>query len=160
MKVLSIKSLLFLAVVSFAVFSCGGGADTAANTEVEKTAFDAMMVIHDEVMPKMGAVNRMGRDLKKLQTSLGEDERELMGEIDQVRRDLETAEQGMMAWMNANAGGKLDKLREEGKTHEEILAYIADEDKNIKQVKTNINSSIEKAEALMMKIEGTAGEEN
>jgi hypothetical protein len=75
-----------------------------------------------------------------------------MGEIDGAIRALEKADQGMMAWMNLNGGNKLAQLQDE-KPHEDIMAYITAEEKNILQVKADMIASIQQATATLAKVQ-------
>jgi len=132
------------------VFSFNACSNADAVTEAE--AFQKMMAVHDEIMPKMGEINRLSRELKALEAAIDTSNRELMGEIDGAIRALEKADQGMMAWMNLNGGNKLAKLQDE-KSHEDIMAYITAEEKNILQVKADMIASIEQATTTLVKVQ-------
>lgn len=118
----------------------------------EEAAFQTMMDVHDEIMPKMGEVNRLSRELKALEAATDTAKRELMGEIDGAIRALEKADQGMMGWMNLNGGNKLKQLQAE-KSHDEIMTYIRHEEETIIQVKENILTSIQQAQNVLEKAE-------
>jgi hypothetical protein len=121
---------------------------TDKNQSTEAAAFQEMMAIHDEVMPKMGDINRLSRQLKKMETVVDSTNRQLLGQIDLAIRALEKADQGMMAWMNFNGGRKLEKLQAE-KAHEEIMQYIQEEEKSIRKVQVAMLESITQAEKLV-----------
>ena len=147
----SVALFLFFALV-FHSCTSPGAAKQEKQTELE--AFESMMSIHDEVMPKMGEINRLSRKLKQSFERMDTTDRELMGKIDNTLRALEAADQGMMAWMNMNAGGVLEKLQAE-KGHEEIMAYIKSEETTIKTVAEQMNTSIAQGKALVEQMTAT-----
>lgn len=146
MRILITLTLLSLGI-SFS--ACDSLASTA-----EKSAFETMMDVHDEIMPKMGEVNQLSRQLKGLEAASDTTNRQLMGEIDNAIRALESADQDMMAWMNVNGGNKLKQLRK-NKTHDETMAYILDEEEKIIKIKEDIENSIQQAKNVLEKVEVT-----
>jgi hypothetical protein len=138
--------LLLLLGLSLSFTACDNGESAA-----QEAAFKTMMDVHDEVMPKMGEINRLSRELKALETAADNTNRDLLGEIDGAIRALEKADQGMMGWMNMNGGNKLAKLQEE-MSHDEIMAYIKAEEENILQVKEDMLTSIEQGKRVLEKI--------
>lgn len=138
--------LLMGMTISFSSCNSGGNGDSAA----EEAAFKTMMEIHDEIMPKMGEINRLSRELKALEAAADTTNRELMGEIDSAIRALEKADNGMMGWMNLNGGNKLEQIQKE-MSHDEILAYIKGEEENILQVKEDMLTSIEQGKNVLEK---------
>ncbi|HKK77437.1 MAG TPA: hypothetical protein VJ953_20325 [Saprospiraceae bacterium] len=125
---------------------------TSLESTAEESAFQTMMDVHDEIMPKMGEVNQLSRQLKGLSAATDTTKRELMGEIDNAVRSLESADQDMMAWMNVNGGNKLEQLQKE-KTHDETMAYILDEEEKIIKIKEDIENSIQQAQNVLEKVE-------
>ena len=140
--------LTFTLMSAILSFNACSNAEAVAETE----AFQKMMAVHDEIMPQMGEINRLSRALKSLEAATDTSNRELMGEIDGAIRALEKADQAMMAWMNLNGGNKLAQLQDE-KSHEEIIAYIAAEEKNILQVKADMIASIQQATTTLAKVQ-------
>jgi len=147
------KSILCIATGLFTVLLLSGcGPSEAEKHKAEEQAlFDEVMDVHDPVMEKMGEVNRYGRQLKEFDAehadSLSKDTR---AEIDDVLRQLEEADNGMMAWMNLIKNPS--ELREEGRSHLEIMTYLRKEQKNIEEVEQNVNTSLHDARQLKKKL--------
>lgn len=115
--------------------------DLSAEEQLEKKRWDEVMVIHDEVMPKMG-------DIAKAQKAL----RTLAGEpvdstILQQLTELEIAEEAMWTWMH-----ELKPASErEAMAHEAYLKYLDEEEKKISEVRDMMLTSIRNAEAMIAK---------
>jgi len=108
---------------------------------------EEVMAVHDEVMPKMGAIGKLVGELKtKVDTT------EMGQKYEAAMKDLQEANTAMMDWMQ----GFGDRFN-----HEEILEgkeltqekqqWLDEEEEKVKVVKEKINSSIERAEALLAK---------
>lgn len=109
------------------------------------------MEVHDEVMPKMAEMNRVGRELKALSKDMKEKAK--LEQVNKALKDLEAASEGMMAWMGTLQQPK--KLREE-KSHEEIMAYLKAETQKIAQVKQDMLGSLEQGQALLEALQAEA----
>lgn len=116
------------------------------NHIAQESLKDELMVVHDEVMPKMGEIHKLKKQLKKLSTESTVGENGKVEEIKNTIRDLERADDGMMDWM-ANFKSP-SKLRSE-KSHEEIMAYLKNEKEKIEQVKNDMLQSIDQAKKLV-----------
>ncbi|HMQ46169.1 MAG TPA: hypothetical protein PKA00_07005 [Saprospiraceae bacterium] len=123
----------------------------------QEDAWDQMMVVHDEVMPKLGDMNQISRALNPyLDEGILED-KALKEEINLILKNLETAEDGMMEWMAAIGQNPIDVLRE-SKSHDEIMAYIAQETEAIGKVKDQILSSIQNGQIMLARLESDQAE--
>lgn len=111
----------------------------AQQEAAEQKAWDEMMVIHDEVMPRMSEINALSKTIETAlaDTTLSEELRSVAG---QTLADLQAADKGMWDWMYGLQ--QLPDLRA-GAKHEEIMSYIASETAKISGVKTAMLSSIE-----------------
>lgn len=121
---------------------------SACNTEQssEEQRWDEMMAIHDEVMPKMGDLNRLSRDIRaQLDTVPPVDTLLKLQQLDLLIR-LGKAEEGMMLWMNELE--VLDDLRA-AKSHQEIMRYLETEKQRISTVRDSMNASIEAGKAAL-----------
>ncbi len=136
---------------SLLLLAACGASEKEQNALVEKEAFDTMIALHDEVMPKMGPINKLSRQLKSVFPVVDSTNAALGERVIQAIGDLEEADDGMMAWMNMNGGKKLEKLQAE-KSHEEIMQYIKEEENSITNVKGLMLSSIEQAEDLLAEL--------
>ena len=107
----------------------------------EKSNLEAEVIaIHDEVMPKMGDMHLARKKLREVLSST-EDESvktEILGMIS----DLENADEGMMQWMN---NWKIPE------SEPEKTAYLLEEKDKISKVKTDMLSSLKKANSFIAK---------
>lgn len=134
-------ALLLVSSVACTNQSAPAENDLSAEEQLEKKRWDEVMVIHDEVMPKMG-------DIAKAQKAL----RTLAGEpvdstILQQLTELEIAEEAMWTWMH-----ELKPASErEAMAHEAYLKYLDEEEKKISEVRDMMLTSIRNAEAMIAK---------
>ncbi|KPM32868.1 Hypothetical protein I595_1295 [Croceitalea dokdonensis DOKDO 023] len=124
---------------------------TACKTNTEKnqdsTQMEEVMKIHDEVMPKMGTLSKLVAELKEKvdTTAVGQ-------QYGTAMKDLQDANKAMMDWMRG-FGDRFDS--------DEILngkalsaqkqKWLNEEEEKVQALKEQINTSIEKAEALLNK---------
>ncbi len=141
--------LLFFAV--FFVIACNNG---AKQQEAQEKVWSELMAVHDEVMPKMGEVNRLAQELAAKAAALDSTQMDSKNALLAGVQALEQADEAMMTWMSEVQNP--DKMKEAGKTHEEIMAYLSGEKGKIEKVKEAILSSLQQGEALL-KQAGTAG---
>ncbi|MEZ4953438.1 MAG: hypothetical protein R2825_07665 [Saprospiraceae bacterium] len=138
------KLLKILTAISLlSIFACQSN---DPNHIAQENLKDELMVVHDEVMPKMGEIHKLKKQLKKLSTESSVEENGNLEEIKNAIYALEKADDGMMDWM-ANFKSP-SKLRGE-KSHEEIMAYLENEKEKIEQVKNDMMTSIERAKKLV-----------
>lgn len=135
-------SLLSTVVLLFAVIACKETkkADGHTNDQMKQ-----VMAIHDEVMPKMGIFGKLVKELKSKEDSTA------MGlEYKQAREDLQAAHKNMMDWMKG-FGDRFDsdEILNGKALSKEKQAWLDEEEEKIKKVHRDINSSINKAEALL-----------
>ena len=145
------KYLLFLALPLLLV-ACGDADQAAAEQAAQEAAeaaqnslYQTMMEGHDRVMPMMGQVNQLQRNLQQRMedTGLAEDHREL---LTAANEKLEDAHDGMMEWMN---GVKpLDELRG-SMSADGVTDYIKEQTRSIGEVETAIVSSVASAQELL-----------
>ncbi len=144
---------------SLSITACSGGGHTAENNETaedtatsaqmeEEQAWEKMMAIHDEVMPKMAEINRVGRELKAFAETINQ--KSQLEQINLAIKNLENASEGMMAWMGDLQ--KLEQLRAE-KSHEAIMEYFNKETQAISNVKAEMLRSLEEGKALLAELE-------
>ncbi len=126
---LTILSLLF-GLLLFG--SCKSG----YSPEVQKL-YDEVMVIHDEVMPEMGTIHQLKKQLKKaLPNAQGDIDKQVIN--DNIRM-LDFADDSMMDWMHQF------KVPEEG-SEEQKLNYLMDQKEKMGLVSKDMKSIIKKAQ--------------
>ncbi|MBE2206955.1 MAG: hypothetical protein IAE84_05185 [Saprospiraceae bacterium] len=142
-------ALAFLAVLS----ACSN--NQAQEAEQQKL-WDEMMVVHDEVMPKMSDINALSKQMEAAtaDTALTD---ELRDATRKALYDLQAADKVMWDWMYGLQ--QLPDLRN-GKKHEDIMQYLQDEIGKITEVKNAMLGSIEAAEALKKQLPQNASETN
>ncbi len=119
------------------LFSCG------SNKQDEiKEMKDQVIEIHDEVMPRMGELNKVRKDLLLQADSFIETDSVKAISFTKAVANIEGSEKSMRNWM-LNF-----ELEYEG-TDEEIIHYLKDQKKAILQVQEEMNGSIEKGKAIL-----------
>lgn len=143
---------LFFAIACFTV-ACNSGAKQ--ETE-QQQAFDAVMLVHDEVMPKMGDVNRLTTDLRNRAAGLDSTQLTLKNDMYDVIQSLERADEGMMSWMAAFQSPEI--MRGEGKAHEEIMRYLEAQQNEVNQVRDSIQLALQRGEEVLQQVPATAAD--
>lgn len=116
------------------------------NEAVQQELFREVMVVHDEVMPKMDDIHRTQKQLRTKKTTITD--ATTQKEINDHIQALEQAGEGMMDWM-----AKLKPPSEnDTRTHEEIMAYLAKEKIEIQHVSDDMNGSISAGKELLEKL--------
>lgn len=151
-----IKLLFFALLLGGFAASCGSNTSSKAEEQTqtetpeqaEQAAWEQMMEVHDEVMPKMAELNRTGRELKSIAEST--DDKAVKEQINQKVKNLEAASEAMMVWMGELQ--QLSKLRE-NKSHEEITSYLEAEKAEIDQVGEKMMKSLEEGQQLLAELQ-------
>ncbi len=111
----------------------------------ELTSLEAqVMLIHDEVMPKMQDITKILATLRsyKEDAKVTPEERVVYPEgIDNVMKDLKLAEQGMWDWMKAYSDTKAQL------TPDQLESFYKKELESVTKVKESLLSEIEKGNA-------------
>jgi hypothetical protein len=139
-----------LLTISNAFWACNSG-------DSVKEAENEVFALHDEVMPKMGDMMKLRKELNQRIASLDSlkatgsatatlrtDEEKEQAIL--LSRNLNNADSLMMDWMNHYNGDTLTKL-----SPDEALRYLADQKDQITDVKTKVNTSIEQAKQFLGK---------
>jgi len=136
-----------LTAVAFLLINLNCNTNNADQAKEQEELYNQVMSVHDEVMPQMGELNAVTRDLKGL-TELPDS---VKINVSTVVTDLDNAHEGMMAWMSDFQ--TLDKM--EGKSHEEIVAYLNEELAKVEAVKTNMLRSMAEGKSLLEQLKAT-----
>lgn len=143
------STLAFLLIGSILLSSCNSDSDTVKKTENE------VFAVHDEVMPKIGDIMKLKKQLNQRITAIdslkatgsaatalrSDEERE---QAKRLLQDLTIADSLMMGWMSNYNSDTLAKL-----SSDEAMTYLADQKDQINDVKTKVNSSIEQARQFL-----------
>lgn len=112
------------------------------STEVNKI-YDEVMVVHDDVMPKMGDIHKTKKKLKKMLHEQLENADSSRSNIIMSIKKLEEADEAMMQWMSDF------KSEYKGATQEETITYYKDQKDQISQIAQEMLSSIKEGQKLI-----------
>ncbi|MEM6316650.1 MAG: hypothetical protein AAF960_03215 [Bacteroidota bacterium] len=102
----------------------------------QQQLWDEVMVVHDEVMPKMGELHKLEKQLKK-QTSTEAQQAAIT--------KIEAAQESMMDWMrNFKPMRKVAKME-----HQVAMDYLKEEQKKVAEVKRLMLEGIEVGQGLL-----------
>ncbi len=136
------RTPILIVLLSFFLFaSC----KEQKKTPEGPSKMETVMAIHDEVMPKMGKLGKLVGELKsKVDTT------EVGKQYEAAMKDLQDANSSMMDWM-MNFGDRFDsdEILEGKELTDEKKQWLDEEEVKVKALQEQINSSIEKAEALL-----------
>ena len=144
---------LFILFISVMVFSActpktNDASQAVDNPDLEITAqekmWDKVMVIHDDVMPKMSELNKIKKQLEEKSKVIRNEI--LQPKIIAAIKTLEQADEGMWDWMHGLK--QLKALRKE-KTHDEIMLYLSEQLAAIRNVKAAMETSMENGKNLL-----------
>ena len=140
------KSKLFsVSFIAFLVFSLS--CKQEKKEAVQSTQMQNVMAIHDEVMPKMGKLGKLVGELKsKVDTT------ETGKQYEVAMKDLQDAHDSMMDWMRG-FGNRFDsdEILKGKELTPQKQKWLDEEEEKVKAMREQINSSIERAEALLGK---------
>ncbi len=133
-------SFLFTILLFTFSFSC-------KEKKKEATQMDNVMAIHDEVMPKMGTINTLA---KKLVVEINKDTTDTSVSYKKAKKDLENAHKSMMDWMtNFSTRFNTAEVLDNKALSPEKQEWLNEEEDKVKELRDQINSSIENAEKLL-----------
>ena len=111
--------------------------------------YNQVMAVHDEIMPKMGAIMKYKKQLnKKIDTLIEEGNdanADKIAELTQAIADLDNSHEEMMNWMR-----EFDNDFE-GMVNEEVMEYLNNQKKKIENVGKVTNSALSNAEKILAK---------
>ncbi|MDO6818355.1 MULTISPECIES: hypothetical protein [Zobellia] len=134
------KIALFVAFAfTLLTFSC--------NSKKETTQMKSVMAIHDEVMPE---ISKMGKLVGELSSK--EDSTEVGLKYKEARKELQAAHKSMMDWMQ-NFGSRFtaDEILNGKELSKEKQIWLNEEEEKVKDLRDQINGSIQNAEELLKK---------
>lgn len=129
------KYILYIALAF--VFAC----QPSKQEEIKQVKKEALE-IHDEVMPKIGALKRTRKDLMSLADSLIGIDSAKAQTIMQAADDVSRADESMMSWMR-NFDPEFEG------TEEERLDYFKNQKTSIEEVKKVMNESLAKGREML-----------
>lgn len=108
---------------------------------------EAVMAVHDEVMPKMGEIGKLVAKLKPMADST-----ETGIPYLKAMTDLQDAHAAMMDWMKG-FGDRFDyeEIMEGKKLDDQKIEWLKEEDLKVRAMRDQVNQSLETAEKLLSK---------
>ena len=137
---LMIASMLLMALA----FACGGTGSANAGEKIEKE----MMAEHDRIMPKMGELNELYKEMRQYlfqDTTMTMETRE---NLSMVTVNLKEAEESMMNWMNGISDLELNKV---SMKPEELEKYLTTQKEEIIRIGQFTDETIDKAKKALAK---------
>ncbi|UXX78847.1 hypothetical protein N7E81_15935 [Reichenbachiella carrageenanivorans] len=115
----------------------------------QQALFGEVMLVHDDVMPKMDKLRGLAQELSQQADSLIADSladhSTQVAEIRSLSEQLTNANEGMMVWMR-----NFEQI-EDGTPHDEAMQYLTEQRKLIQQVKDDMLNAKKEAEAYLSK---------
>ncbi len=149
MRILPIAAVL---LTGSSLLACSSGVTKEDVDKAEKDVF----AVHDEVMPKIGDMLKLNKQLRHRADSLDSlktvdasatvriDEEKTQTLL--LTRHLKEADSLMMGWMGGYKGDTLQQLKPE-----QALNYLTQQQTKINDVRQKINTSIEQARTYLKK---------
>lgn len=132
------RVLIFLFAFT-TLFACKSADDATAVADMHSQ----VMVVHDEVMPKMGDIYKVKKQLKLQLSEQIESTDSTRSDLLMAIKDLEKADDGMMQWMSDF------KSSYKGATDAETIAYLKSEKEKISKVSIEMKEAISNGQKLM-----------
>lgn len=137
----------FLFFAGLLIAGCKSNSSAETSESGESTELQTMeaevMVIHDEVMPKMNDINDLSAQLREIRSNVVEDEngKSVSPEgLDDALKSLKLAEQAMWDWMKAYSDTKAT-LQED-----QLKPFYEKEMEKITKVRQDMLDAIQKAQ--------------
>ena len=140
------RIFLLLPTLLFLVFSCGTQdkqEECTSDECLKQQAYDKLIAVHDEVMPKLSYISELKSKLEEKMTRV-EDSVEAQ-KYREIMVALDVADESMWVWMRA-FNSDIEPM-----PIEDAMDYLKEEQEKIDMVAEKINSSIKNAEAAIAK---------
>ena len=163
-----ILPMLFFACIGLFFTACDAEVDNAVEGAMENAGDSAeamtmkaqdatyagMMKVHDAVMPQMGKMNALKRDIeaKMNDNSLSAATKAAGREL---AEELEEADEKMKAWMADTKS--LEDMREAGMTSEQIDAALAERKAEMDAIAANMRETMREAQNYMESLTEVTG---
>ena len=133
------KYLSIIALVAV-LFSCSSPQKKTEEAQ-EPTLKEKVMMVHDEVMPKMGELRKTQKELLVLVDSSAADS-VVAAKYQELAREIEVANESMMNWMR-------NFEPDFAGTPEEVEEYLQGELEKIEKVKSDMLKSLEEGKKAL-----------
>lgn len=136
------KKLTFLCIFSVLILSCKEETKDPSAQQMKE-----VLVVHDEVMPKMGTISKL---VVQLKPKVDSTEQGMVYE--KAMKDLQESNTEMMEWMKRFSGRfDSDEIMNGKALTPEKKRWLKEEKQKIEALKQNVEVNISEAEALLRK---------
>ncbi|MEK6782718.1 MAG: hypothetical protein AABY93_13540 [Bacteroidota bacterium] len=143
------KTLPIILFVIFLLAACGKSGEHSNHENKDgsmegdspnEALYNQVMDVHDEVMPKMGDIYKLKKELQEQIAKSPDMVVERKQQLEQIISNLDSASNAMMEWMH-----KFNPLPD-SVDQEQAREYLESEMERVKKVRDLMNETIEKAE--------------
>ena len=138
------KRYFLFPVLMIFILACGPQKQQEGESQSTTDRLDSeVMAVHDEVMPHMQDIHRYKDQIRIKIDSLskvGVNEGDEVTTLNNLRQQLESADEAMMNWMRS-----FDR-NYNNKTEEEAVTYLEDQKEKVIQVKEEMETALREAE--------------
>lgn len=122
---------------------------SAEELKEQQVLWDELMEVHDEVMPKISNIHKLGRQLKNYNETKQDVPEIVSKRVESTVTFLEEADESMFSWMN-----NLRQLKplQDTEKHEDILIYLRAEQERMAKVKEVMLMSLEEGSMLVQEL--------
>ena len=136
------KRIFLIGLIAFFSCSTENKVEECASEEcLKQEAYDKVIAVHDEVMPKLRQISELKGEIEEKMTH--SIDTASSNQYIKLMQDLDAADESMMAWMRAF------KSDIENLPLDSALDYLKSEQAKVDKVAENINSSIASAKAVL-----------
>jgi len=134
---------IFLVILFASIIFLGCSEKKVPDKDQEKTLFDEVIKVHDDVM---GADEHLMKNKMLLDSMVKHNSTaDVKDSVYTYLGKLNLADSAMSSWMH-----KFD-AENTGKSHEQIMSYLSDQKKQIEGVKTQINGALAVSDKYLAK---------
>jgi hypothetical protein len=143
------KSFLIAVLTGFILF--GSSCSSSSEKQNIESLREEVIAIHDEVMPKMGELKTLRKEIAAKANEL--DQADSIANTSEVRElkglagRMDDAFEGMFVWM------RQFNSTYEGMKEDEIEAYLLDQREKVKVVNSDIRISLQEAKAKLGRLD-------
>jgi hypothetical protein len=134
------KNIFALVFCAFCAFGISCNDDKKAD---ESKLNKEIMAVHEEIMPKMGEINRLKRQLGRYKDLVSDDNAEMKDSLINSILMLSKMEDGMSDWMDHY------KYPNPEVSHDEMIKYLTGQRDSVKQLSNDIFMSIAVANGFL-----------
>jgi hypothetical protein len=141
--ILNKRNIFALLVCALFALNIGCNND---NKESESAINKDIMVVHEDIMPKMSEINRLKRQLGRYKDSVSDDNAEMKDSLINTILMLSKMEDGMSDWMEHY------KYPNPDITHDSMMKYLAGQRDTVKHLSDDIYMSIAIANGFLKNV--------